>query len=184
MRRSPPRTGGVGEAEGVIVGVDDLIELRQQAAAAALPRRQMAHSPRAGTVGSRFRGRGMDFQESRVYQPGDDIRTMDWRVTARTGRPHTKLYTEERERPVFCLVDFSPSMFFGSRRMFKSVAAAKLAALIAWATVAGGDRVGGFLFGGGEHLEFPPRGGRRGVLPLLQGLAWLSQGALAPPAPA
>jgi uncharacterized protein (DUF58 family) len=92
---------------------------------------------------------------------------------ARGGRPHTKLYQEERERPVIVMVDFSPSMFFATRGAFKSVVAARAAALIGWATIRGGDRIGAFFFGGGRHHEIRPAGGRRGVLRLIRDLsAW------------
>jgi len=112
----------------------------------------------------------MDYQESRHYQPGDDIRNMDWRITARAGRPHVKLYEEERERPVIVLVDLSPSMFFGTRGAFKSVAAARLAALIGWAAITRGDRIGALIFNGG-HRELQPAGGRRAVMRLIRNLA-------------
>ncbi len=156
---------------GVRVEVDELIRLRPRAGGIRLDSRRPATSYTAGPHPSRFRGRGVDYQESRNYQPGDDIRTMDWRVTARTGRPHTKLYQEERERPVILLLDFSPSMFFGTRVAFKSVAAARAAALLGWATVRRGDRIGAFLFDGINHQELRPTGGRRGVLRLIRELA-------------
>ena len=148
---------------------DGLISLRLQARGLRLAGRQPAASLLAGAHGSRFRGRGMDYQESRAYQAGDDIRNMDWRVTARTGHPYTKLYQEERERPVVLLLDLSPTMFFGTRGAFKSAVAARLAALIGWATVAQGDRIGALLFNG-RHIEVPPRGGRRGVMRLIRQL--------------
>ncbi len=107
-----------------------------------LDSRLYAIAETAGNRQSRFRGRGIDFQESRNYQPGDDIRTMDWRVTARTGRPHTKVFQEERERPIIIVIDCNPSMFFGTRVAFKAVIAARLAALIAWAAIRNGDRIG------------------------------------------
>jgi len=136
------------------------------------------HSPAAsalaGAYRSRFRGRGADFLESRGYQPGDDIRNMDWRVTARTGRPHTKIFHEERERPVLLVVDAGPSLFFGTRRRLKSVAAGMLAAAVAWTAVRRGDRIGAFLFAPGEHRELRPAGGRRGAMRVIQGLVdWL-----------
>lgn len=149
--------------------LDDLIALRQQARLLNLDRRQTARAQRAGGHTSRFRGRGMDFQESRIYQPGDDIRNMDWRVTARTGRPHTKLYQEERERPVVLCVDLNPGMFFASRGALKSVVAVRAASLIAWAAAAHGDRIGALLFNS-EHHELPPRGGKHGVLRLIRQL--------------
>jgi uncharacterized protein (DUF58 family) len=119
---------------------------------------------------SKFRGRGVEFLESRSYQPGDDIRNMDWKVTARTGKPHTKVYQEERERPVIVMVDYNHSMFFGTRVAFKSVVAARLAALLGWAAVNNGDRIGAFLFGGREHQEIAPKGGRRAALQLIRNL--------------
>jgi len=98
----------------------------------------------------------MEFDESRAYQPGDDVRAIDWRVTARTGRTHTKLYHEERERPVLLLVDARPMMRFGTRDAFKSVQAARAAATIAWAARDGGDRVGGIVLSPSGRRELPP----------------------------
>ena len=120
---------------------------------------------------SAFRGRGMEYYESRPYQSGDDIRSIDWRVTARSGRTHTKMYREERERPVLLCVDFCRTMFFGTRTCFKSVLASKLAALLAWSSVHYGDRVGGLLFSETHHLEFRPRRGKAAALHLIQQLA-------------
>jgi uncharacterized protein (DUF58 family) len=101
----------------------------------------------AGLKLSKIKGRGVDFAEVRAYQPGDDIRSIDWRVTARTNKPHTKIFREERERPTMIVVDQSQNMFFGSRLRLKSVAAAELAARIAWQNLAAGDRVGGVVIG-------------------------------------
>ncbi len=151
------------------VGIDELIALRLKARKLNLYRKQTALAQLAGNHASRFRGRGMDYQESRIYQPGDDIRSMDWRVTARTGQPHTKLYQEERERPVVVCVDLNPSMFFASRGALKSVLAVRAASLIGWATIAHGDRIGALLFNG-DHHELPPRGGKHGVLRLIRQL--------------
>jgi uncharacterized protein (DUF58 family) len=117
----------------------------------------------------------MEFAESRIYQPGDDVRSIDWRVTARTGRPHTKLFQEERERPVILLVDLGASMFFGTRTAYKSVVAAETAALMAWAAMHGGDRVGALVAGRSAHMELKPVAGRRGVLRVLRALATLSR---------
>ncbi len=151
------------------VSHDELIALHQQARKLNPGRKQAALAQLSGNHASRFRGRGMDYQESRFYQPGDDIRSMDWRVTARTGRPHTKLYQEERERPVVVCVDLNPGMFFASHGALKSVVAAHAAALIGWATVIHGDRIGALLFNG-DHHELPPRGGKHGVLRLIRQL--------------
>jgi uncharacterized protein (DUF58 family) len=162
---------------GVEVSVDDLIGLRFRAQRLELGVASRAHRTMVGAHGSRFRGRGMEFAESRIYQPGDDVRSIDWRVTARTGRTHTKLFQEERERPVILLVDLGASMFFGTRTAYKSVVAAETAALIAWAAMRGGDRVGALVAGRSAHLEVKPVSGRRGVLRVLRALAALSRKA-------
>ena len=113
----------------------------------------------------------MEYHESRPYQPGDDIRSIDWRVTARSGQTHTKVYREERERPVLLWLDLSRSMFFGTRVCFKSVLASKLAALLAWSSVLHGDRVGYLVFSEQQHIEFRPTRGKRAVLQFIQQLA-------------
>jgi uncharacterized protein (DUF58 family) len=153
----------------VRVDAEALIGLRARAERLKLKRATTSRAALAGAHRSRFRGRGMDYRESRHYQAGDDIRNMDWRITARAGDPHVKVFDEERERPVVLLVDFGPSMFFASRGVFKSVQAARLAALIGWSAVARGDRVGALLFNGG-HTELSPRGGRRGQMRLIRAL--------------
>ena len=127
--------------DGIHLDASELIALRPRCNALCLPMHSPAASALAGAYRSRFRGRGVDFLESRNYQPGDDIRNMDWRVTARTGKPHTKIFQEERERPVLIVLDAGPSLFFGTRRQLKSVAAGKMAAAIAWAAVRRGDRI-------------------------------------------
>ncbi len=147
--------------------MEDLIELRQHAGKIDLTHARSARARLVGNHLSRFRGRGMDYQESRTYQAGDDVRSMDWRVTARTGKPHIKLYQEERERPVVLFLDLNPGMFFGSRGMLKSVVAARAAILIAWAAAGHGDRIGGMLFNGG-YWDLQPRGGKHGVLRLIR----------------
>jgi uncharacterized protein (DUF58 family) len=111
----------------------------------------------------------MDFNETRPYQPGDDIRHMDWRVTARTGKAHSKIFHEERERPVLLVIDYNHSLFFGSKQRLKSATVTEAAALIAWSVEAAGDRVGALIFGQ-QTIELPPRRGQRGVLPLLNAL--------------
>jgi uncharacterized protein (DUF58 family) len=171
-----PRHAG----DGIHLTAAELIALRPRCHALRLPMRQAAASALAGAYRSRFRGRGVDFVESRNYQPGDDIRNMDWRVTARTGRAHTKVFQEERERPVLVVLDAGPSLYFGTRRRLKSVAAGQLAAAIAWSAVRRGDRIGGFLFAPGRHLEIRPAGGRRGAMRMIQGLVdWLEPDAAA-----
>ncbi len=151
------------------VTIKELILLQQQANKLDMSHRSYARSSSTGSHHSQFRGRGMDYQESRIYQAGDDIRNMDWRVTARAGKPHTKLYQEERERPVVLVVDFNPSMFFGSTNSLKSVLAAKAATLIAWSVAARGDRIGALILNSSHH-ELAPKTGKRGVLQLIREL--------------
>ena len=156
---------------------DDIVRIRQSTLiglnreARGLP--LISNSVKAQMAGghlSAFRGRGMEYHESRPYQPGDDIRAIDWRVTARSGTTHTKIYREERERPVLLWVDLSQSMFFGTRNCFKSVLAAKLAALLAWSCVQHGDRVGYLVFSEQQHSEFRPARGKHTVLNFIQQL--------------
>ncbi len=152
---------------GAYTRIQDLIRLRyavRELDSLVLPR---STNPLSGLLTSNFRGRGIDFAEVRVYQPGDDVRTIDWRVTARTQTPHTKLFQEEKERPVLLLVDQSSSMFFGSRVALKSVTAAEAAAIIAWTNLDRGDRVGGIVFTEGRHREIRPRRSKHSVLRLL-----------------
>lgn len=159
--------------KGVTAELKELIALQRYASLGQY--RPEGRALRSGNHLSKMRGRGMDFAEVRNYQAGDEIRHMEWRVTARTGRPHVKLYQEERERPVIIVVDFNPSMYFGTRLAFKSVVAAHLAAILAWTVVRQGDRVGGVLFSADTHNEFIPRGRETGVLPFLGALSHYTQ---------
>jgi len=152
------------------VALDELIALGALAHGSSLARSRRSLALNAGGVTSRRRGRGVDFRESRIYQPGDEIRHMDWRVTARSGRPHTKLFEEEREQGLLLALDLNASMRFGTRVRFKNVQAARAGALLAWMASAAGDRVGALGFGGGVDGEVKPAGGRRGVLRVLRAL--------------
>ena len=137
--------------------------------ATALPHWTRSIRARAsGPFLSRLRGRGMEYDESRPYLPGDDIRQLDWRVTARTGQPHTKLFREELERPVLLCVDYRRAMFFATRGVFKAVQAARVASLMAWRAQQNGDRVGGLLFADQMHHELPPRRGSTATMQLLK----------------
>ena len=137
--------------------------------AAALPAwSQITQARHNGPHLSSLRGRGMEYDESRPYQPGDDIRHLDWRVTARTGRPHTKLFREERERPVFLCVDYRRAMFFATRGTFKAVQAARAASLLAWHAQQNADRVGGLVFSSTMHHECAPRRGKAGAMQLVK----------------
>lgn len=166
--------------QGVEVRLADLINMRHQTGVLGIKTRKRVHTLLAGGERSPFKGRGMDFEESRRYQPGDDVRLMDWRVMARTHEPYLKVFREERERPVFIVVDNRKGMRFGTKVAFKSVIAAHAAALLGWASQERGDRVGAVVFSDVDHAELRPRGGRAGVLQLLnllvQGRAHPTQG--------
>ncbi len=166
--------------EAVSVSVAALVKLAQPARALSL-RRSEIRSRKSDAYRSRMKGRGMEYDESRLYQPGDDVRYLDWRVTARTGKAHTKLFCEERERPVFLWVDCRAPMFFATRGRLKMVAAAETAALLAWSAAQEGDRVGGVVFSGESHHELRPRRGRGSVLRLIHELA--ARGAPEPTPP-
>ncbi|MCU7834825.1 MAG: DUF58 domain-containing protein [gamma proteobacterium symbiont of Taylorina sp.] len=145
-----------------------LIQLRYQSTHLSLGSQRKAYSSLSGNYSSPFKGRGLNFDEVRPYQPGDDIRNIDWNVTARTDKVHTKVFKEERERPVFIIVDLSQSMYFGSRHCLKSVTAAKAAALFAWAGADNNNRIGGLIFNNTTHQEIRPKGGHQGVLRFLK----------------
>ncbi len=152
----------------VVPAVDELIALRRRIERLSIMGHR-AHTRSIGHHRSRSRGRGMDFEESRPYQPGDDIRTIDWRVTARTTRAHTKVFREEREQPVHVMVDLRSTMFFGSTET-KSVCAARLATAIAWATLRRGDRIGGMVFSDHEPCDIRPRRSHHAALRLIRAL--------------
>ena len=170
------------ECDGIGVTLERLCALQIHARRLDLQGLSVPPVEPGGGHRSRFRGRGMEYVESRAYLAGDDIRSMDWRVTARSGRPHTKLYREESERRVFLLVDLGPSMQFGTRRSFKSVVAAETAALMCWATVQHGDRLGALVSDGARRLQVRDRKGRSGALSVLQALATLGQAGRRTPA--
>src|SRR5512147_1124073 len=122
----------------------------------------------AGQYQSVFKGRGMEFAEVRLYQPGDDVRTIDWNVTARTGTPHVKRFAEERELTVMLVVDASGSTVFGSRRQTKQALAAELGALLAFSAITNNDKVGLLMFTERIELAVPPRKGTRHVLRVIR----------------
>ncbi|MFT5482231.1 MAG: hypothetical protein ACI9GW_000880 [Halieaceae bacterium] len=156
--------------KGAYCALEDLIALRYQGRQLKLLQRKKALSLLAGPNKTNFRGRGIDFEEVRAYQPGDDIRTIDWRVTARSGNAHTKIFREERERPVLIATDQRRGMFFGSQMSFKSVTAAYTSAILAWSGLNSSDRVGGFIFNEERHREVRPKRSRQNVLTQLHHL--------------
>ena len=143
-----------------------LIDLRAQAELLSFAAVRVKDGRGGGHL-SHFRGRGMEFDEARPYQPGDDLRTIHWRVTARTGKPYTKLFREERDRPVLVWLDLRRPMMFATQGCFKAVRATQTAALIGWASLGHGDRFGGLVFDGVDHTEHRPGLGRGALLRFL-----------------
>lgn len=160
---------------GVYTSVEELLHLRHLCKDLTLETRKRSQALLEGAVRTRYRGRGMEFAEVRPYQPGDDIRTIDWRVTARVQAPYTKLFQEERERPIFVLVDQRSPMFFGSQTCFKSVYAARLAAVVAWIANTNSDRVGALVFGDTSQGDIRARRSKHAVLDLLHQLVDFNQ---------
>ena len=151
-------------SEDIYTNLHALARLRFTAQGFSYLPQQPVRSLLSGRKRSRLRGRGLDFDELRHYLPGDDIRNMDWRVTNRTGKPHVRVYTEERDRPVIVVVDQRLPMFFGSQRKMKSVVAAEVAAITAWRVLAVGDRIGSILFNDSRTLEAKPTRNERRVM--------------------
>jgi uncharacterized protein (DUF58 family) len=155
--------------------LDDLVRLQFEARDFSLLPRQPVHSLLSGRHASRLRGRGITFEELRPYHDGDDIRSIDWRATARLRSAHVRVYTEERDRPVLLVVDQRSTMFFGSKRATKATAAAEAAALAAWRTIHRGDRVGAIIFGDDQFVEVKPQRSRGNVLRICHELVRMNQ---------
>ena len=152
-----------------IASLSQLIKLRYGARELTGFPKIQARQMLAGGHKSRFRGRGMDFDQVRIYQPGDDVRSIDWRVTARTQVPHTKIFSEERERPILVISDLRSPMFFGSQRL-KSVVACEISAALAWAGLAANDRAGGLVFGPQHQVDIKSRRSHHAVLQFIHAL--------------
>lgn len=159
-----------GTSNPAIADIASLVKLRFGARDLKFFPRLMAKNPQSGGHKSHFRGRGMDFDEVRLYQPGDDIRTIDWRVTARTLAPHTKIFREERERPVLIVTDLRAPMFFGTQEL-KSITACRVAAALAWAGLSANDRVGGLIFGHDSQCDIRARRSHHSVLQFIHRLS-------------
>lgn len=144
------------DGDGVHVSLDELVAQRRYVPLLSFDSVGFSRSEGAGVHKSPFRGRGMEFDEVRAYYPGDDIRLIDWRVTARTGETHTKLYREERDRPVLFLGDFRAEMRFATKNAFKSVIAARLLAALAWSSREHGDKIGAIVLSGQHYFKIAP----------------------------
>jgi uncharacterized protein (DUF58 family) len=161
-------------SNGIDLSMQELLQYQSKSRLIDLAGKKNIRGKQSGNYLSRSKGRGMEFDEVRHYQTGDDVRAIDWRVTARTGKTHTKLFREEIERPVLIATDLSKNMHFGSQLLFKSVQASHLAALVAWHAKSRGDRIGGLVFCDEQHIELKPRSRKAGVLHYLHALTTLN----------
>lgn len=155
------------QSTGAVISLQQLLVQRYAAKTLEYLAQNRSVAGISGLHLSKMRGRGVDFEEFRPYQAGDDIRLIDWRVTARTNRPFTKVFREERERPVIIAVDQTHNMYFGSQVAFKSVIAAQAAAVLCWLAIDNGDRVGGLVFSDVDSSLVRPKRSRRSALHLL-----------------
>jgi uncharacterized protein (DUF58 family) len=146
---------------GITLTLDDLLSASVSGSRIAA---QLSDGWRTGVHLSRKKGRGMEFAEVRPYMIGDDVRNMDWKITARTGKPHTKLYREERDRSVYILLDLSKEMYFGSQGQLKSRLASLVASAVAWHALKSGDKIGGLILCGEKAVIQSPVSHRKGVL--------------------
>lgn len=156
---------------GAYVSIEQLTGFRFAAKKLSLIKNKKALKHLAGPYKALSRGRGMEFEGVRQYQPGDDIRTIDWRVTARVGKAHTKQFQEEKEIPALVIVDQRQSMFFGSQSAMKSVLACDTASFLSWAVLDKGDQLGGLIFNDSEEFEIRPKRQRKNVLKFLHALS-------------
>lgn len=151
----------------IYADINELTRLQFQARGFSFSPRQPVNSALSGKNASKLRGRGLNFEELRHYRPGDDIRSMDWKVTRRTGKPHIKVYTEERERNVYLVISQTNSMFFGSTHKMKSVIAAEISALISWQITQSGDRIGAIIYNDSDVKVIPAKRGKQHVVNVL-----------------
>ena len=151
----PRKSAGVSNPR-VYADLDEMVRLRFKSSGFSFLPRQPVHSILSGRHVSRLRGRGLNFEELRHYLPGDDTRNIDWKVTARTREPYVRVYTEEKDRTVWLVVDQRMTMFFGSRWKMKSVTAAEAAAVAAWRVLSSGDRVGALVYDDVNFSIIPP----------------------------
>lgn len=165
------------QPNGLSVGVDELIEQKKY-----LPYIKQKHnhltSDQAGDIRSAFKGRGMEFEEVRTYGFGDDVRDIDWRVTARKNETYTKVFAEEKDREVYVVLDLSPYMVFGTKKELKSVSAAKLAAMLGWQSVINKDRFGLVLYDGINTKTFKPQSNHKNLMAILNAISETSANIL------
>ncbi|MGD8835299.1 MAG: DUF58 domain-containing protein, partial [Desulfobacteraceae bacterium] len=168
------KRAGLEKPHGAYTNLDELIRIQFKVRDFSLLPTQPVTSVLSGRYASRLRGRGLNFEELRRYVAGDDIRTIDWKVTARTLSPHVRVYTEEKDRAVLLVVDQRINMFFGTRDKMKSVTAAQLAALGAWRALDVGDRVGAIVFNDSELIGIRPKRLHKTVMSILGAIVGLN----------
>lgn len=156
---------------GITVDVEELVRVQAQLSGISLDNLRRLSRIRSGAKETAYRGRGMEYEESRAYVAGDDVRTMDWRVMARMGEAHTKVFAEEKQRSFLLAVDLSASMYFGTQYAFKSRAAAYTAATVGWLATLAGDRLGGLIVSPLSHQEIRPGKSRSGLMGIFHHLA-------------
>ena len=171
MAFTQTKNSSSGLSKGAQISTDNLVAIRHLAKLLPIHKQKKVLNEMAGVHTSNLRGRGVDFSEVRGYQAGDDIRAMDWRVTARTQTPHIKVFREERERPVMVVCDLRSSMFFGTQHAFKSVLAADITSLLSWSALNNGDRIGALLFDDYHETDIRPKPGRKQVMHVLHELS-------------
>jgi uncharacterized protein (DUF58 family) len=157
---------------GAYADLDSLIALQFKAGNFTLKHNQPVRSLLFGRRASHVRGRGLDFEELRSYVAGDDVRSIDWRVTARMQKPYVRVYSEERDRPTMLVVDQRINMFFGSRVSMKSVVAAEVSALAAWQVFHQGDRIGALIFNDDKTEQVRMHRSRATVLRILDRISF------------
>ncbi|MDR1694539.1 MAG: DUF58 domain-containing protein [Lactobacillaceae bacterium] len=164
-------------SEGIYATLEDLIEQRRYINFVNYHNKKTTFSKSAGDIKSAFKGRGMEFDQIRSYQYGDEVRDIDWRVTARKMTPYTKIYNEERNRDVYVFLDLSPSMVFGTKRELKSVAAAKIAGLLGWISFENKDKFGCLIYDGSEYFFYKPQNSRAALLAVLKKMSEIGKSA-------
>lgn len=170
-------TENSAQTKGLSVSLEDLIKQQNYLPYLQLKNMQVTSSL-SGDVKSAFKGRGMELEEVRAYAFGDDIRDMDWRVTARKSEPFTKIYTQEKDREVTVLADMSASMVFGTKRELKTVSVAKIAALLGWYALKNKDRFGALIFDGKSSQYFKPQNNRQNLTSVFKALEKTSKAVL------
>ena len=166
------------EGNGLYATIEELMAMRRYVIYAQGFKKTKTYSRQAGDIKSAFKGRGMELEEIRSYDFGDDVRDINWRVTARKDAPYTNVYNEEKDREIYVWLDLSAPMLFGTQKELKSVTAAKLAALIGWLSLENKDRFGCVIFDGNESLLFKPKSGRAALLAILKKISQVGQRVL------